>query len=245
MRIEIPNYKNAYFSSNADYPNHIVDASKVISLSMKIIDRAWNLSFADKLEIINDRNRDSPINLYHDNIIYLNFSSNLLYSQIAYQIGHEYCHRLINRNEDQPYLWFEEIICQCSSRYTLKKLSQMKLKGNFKNYELNYLRYYNDLFDSKNVKSFSLKNLLDQNNKYPSELLSEIILECDSNHRPLHQYAASFLTPIFNNDFSLWTLVPEFKYFDIANTLRENLMELYYKTNHKGIIKIIETFEEN
>ncbi len=143
------------------------------------------------------------------------------WAQIAFQFSHEYCHYLINSpiNPQPKGEWFEEVICECASRFTLLRLNEddmakLLFNGSFKEYGLNRQK--------ARAKHFSLEGLND------SPLLEH--LRTNHEDRLYFNYIANLIMPIINKDDSFWESIPGLAYFKDDNTFLENLNVWYERS---------------
>jgi hypothetical protein len=75
------------------------------------------------------RSHEGPITQFRRNLrgeIVLQLDSqDRRWAQFSYQLGHEFCHVLANFDEDYTgNLWFEEMLCETASLYTLGRMAE-------------------------------------------------------------------------------------------------------------------------
>lgn len=182
------------------------------------------------------------LNIISPALIKLAVKNTNYWAQIVFQFSHEYCHYLINsplfpQANDE---WFEEVICECASRYALLNLNndveaQKYFKGSFKEYALSRN-------DPDNEKIFKL-NLLNED----SQLLKNLRAEHYSNHsREYFDHISNIIMPIILKNNSFWQSIPGIAHFNDDNTFIENLNEWYKespKSSKPQVAKIIKLFK--
>ncbi|QDU28634.1 hypothetical protein ETAA8_37370 [Anatilimnocola aggregata] len=122
-RSEIPNYR----VDATDFSASEADIRAVCDSAAR---QLWPL-FADyELEpFVVTRGQSGPITLYKRNdrreIVVKLDTSNTLWSQYAYQFGHEFCHVLCGfREGDSSNRWFEETLSETASLYVLRGMAR-------------------------------------------------------------------------------------------------------------------------
>lgn len=171
-------------------------------------------------------------------LIKLAVENTAYWAQIVFQFAHEYCHYLINSpaNPATDDEWFEEVICECASRYVLLKLNndaeaQKYFNGSFKEYALsreNTLEEENFALNSLNEESLLLKRL-----------------RHDHGLRKHFNHIANLIMPIILYDDSFWQSIPGLAHFKNDNTFIENLNTWYRETPDSvkpQVAKIIKLF---
>ena len=182
------------------------------------------------------------LNIISPALIKLAIKNTNYWAQIVFQFSHEYCHYLVN----SPLLpqandeWFEEVICECASRYVLLNLNddveaQKYFKGSFKKYALSRN-------DPDKEKIFKL-NLLDED----SQLLKNLRAEHYSKHsRKYFNHISNIIMPIILENNSFWQSIPGIALFNDDNTFIENLNAWYQespKSSKPQVAKIIKLFK--
>ena len=125
-----------------------------------IMDDVTNKQITDDINIFISPNFDCPESWSNMNPIRINLAmdSLLYWAQEVYQLAHEYCHVLINSpyNPQMRDEWFEEVICECASRYVLIKINENELANKlypeaFINYEETISNRATYAFDTKSL----------------------------------------------------------------------------------------------
>lgn len=213
-----------------------------ITKSKAILDKVFGSSQQFNLSIHVSETFDCPMCLpgRPDTRIRLSLNDLTHWAQVVYQFAHEYCHAFIN----SPYIpkalqdeWFEEVICECASRYTLYQLNEDPLAK--KIYQDSFKEYSDELFLKRNAKKIDAKELLVED--------SPLQREVRNNHedRPVFDFLANRIYPIIEDDPTVWQSVPLLAQFSDSNTFKQNLE--FWKTNsHKenqtSIQRIIDLF---
>ncbi|WP_257593859.1 hypothetical protein [Lactiplantibacillus plantarum] len=124
---------------------------------------------------------------------------------------------------------FEEVICECSSRYWLNWLS----KSNF--YPLSSDIFKNYAFQrTLHINSFNFKDLQNED--------SQILTYFRENHedRPHFNFLANQIMPIINDDPEIWSEMFLLRTISDNFTFMENLNNLVYQSfKHKKSFKRI------
>lgn len=173
--------------------------------------------------------------------INLEMNSLLYWSQEVYQLAHECCHVLIS-SQYSPQMqdeWFEEVICECASRFTLIKMNENNRAK--KDYSGSFLQYEKDLFKEKTYKF--------QPSSFSSES-SETLLKMRKKHewREPQKYLANMIYPFIAENDDFWQSVPELTHFKDENTFLKNLNTWYEespKASKPQVAKIIKLFNDN
>lgn len=186
---------------------------------------------------------NSPESWPNERPIRINLSMNSLsyWAQEVYQLAHECCHVLIN----SPYSpqvqdeWFEEVICECASRFALVKMNgnglAKKISPN------SFLQYEKRLFKEK-IYKFNPSSFSDES--------SETLLKMRTHHewREPQKHLANMLYPLIAENDDFWQSVPGLVYFKDQNTFLENL-NTWYEESPKAakpqVAKIIKLFSDN
>lgn len=241
--IDIPGYKNAVLYSSAKKPESIHTAADIISFAMKKMDYFFGKTFVNDLEVIIDPNASSPLNSYDGKTIILHLESNTFWDQMAYQFCHEYCHHLITSTPQiSNRKWFEEIICEVSSRFFLEKLSTSNLeKKLYQEYKIHFKIYRTKIISGLEIP-WNLSECLSVIDPYSSNITTKLINDIDSVGRPLLSYGATKFLPIFSSKPSLWKSVPLIYDFNPNTTFNENLDNWLINSGDKSIELIIDLF---
>lgn len=129
--------------------NQIVDLVLFVeTLFSKVFD--MNMVLHEECNFYNDMSRDSPI--FFNNIIPYEIVTSVsdvgYWDQLLYQLSHEMCHFILHVSKDNRDLffeWFEEVLCEAFSLYTLfnarKYWKTCRLHKIHKNYWSNIQTY--------------------------------------------------------------------------------------------------------
>ena len=125
------------------------------------------------------------------------------WSQIAFQLSHEFCHLMIGRPVTKNLRWFEESIAEVASLFFMTKLSKVwenkGILGN-PNYANSLKKYVQNRINSVPP----IVNLSDA--ATPSPLRNQLI--SDPENRALNLQIAVKMLPVFNANPYLWKIVP-------------------------------------
>ena len=208
-----------------------------------IMDDVTNKQITDDINIFISPNFDCPESWSNMSPIRINLAmdSLLYWAQEVYQLAHEYCHVLINSpyNPQMRDEWFEEVICECASRYVLIKINENELAkrlypGEFVNYE--------ESMSNRTTYTFDTKSLAVET--------SETLIKLRANHewREAERYLANKIFPIIVESDYFWQSIPELARFNNDNTFMENLNEWYKASPEPAkpqAAKIIKLFNDN
>lgn len=148
--------------------------------------------------------------------IFLDASVGPYWSQYAFQYAHELCHYLIYSGPKQSRdEWFEEVICECSSRYWLKQLATSNLLC-----EDSYLFKVYAILREQKIKKFEIKELQNEN--------SEMLTYLRQNHesREHFNFLSNQIMPIIDDDPEIWSDMILLRTISDNFTFTENLARL-------------------
>lgn len=191
-----------------------------INKSKAILDKAFGSPQQFNLSIYISENYNYPVCWSDRPNTRINLALKDLthWAKVVYQFSHEYCHAVINSPYTPEQLrdeWFEEVICECASRYVLYRLNEDPLaKQIYKDF---FKEYSNELFLKKNAKKIDAKELLIEG--------SPLQHEVRNNHedRPVFNYLANEIYPIITANPIVWESVPLLAKFKDSNTFQQNL----------------------
>ena len=180
------------------------------------------------------------LNIISPALIKLAIKNTNYWAQIVFQFSHEYCHYLIN--SPLPSLrdeWFEEVICECCSRFALYQLSNDPLAKQLQ-FNLAFREYYTNLFKKKN-QPFNLADLSNDN--------SSILQEMRNNHedRDKFNYIANQIYPIIRENNTFWRSIYLLSGFNNNRSFIDNMSYWYQAapaTTKKQIREIIKLMVE-
>ncbi|MGY0229451.1 hypothetical protein ACW18R_08955 [Levilactobacillus brevis] len=215
--------------TDADISYH-ESVCRLLDLLTVNISNAFRLTDVPIGKITNDPSRKFPIKVAGENVIILAASSGCYWGQYAFQYAHELCHYLVDSKwppmRDE---WFEEVICECSSRYWLNWLSEStfdpSFSESFKHYEVQRT------FDTN---SFNFKDLQNED--------SQILTYFREHHedRPHFNFLANQIMPIINDDPEIWSEMILLRTISDNFTFMENLNSLVSQSlKHKKSFKRI------
>lgn len=219
----------------------------MISFAMKKMDYFFGKTFEGKLVITIDPNAPGPLNAYDGVNIILHVPSNLRWNKLLYQFCHEYCHHLIvSTPGTSNRKWFEEIICEISSRVFLKKMAESNLKkNNYQEYKMHFKLFLKENESSFQEIKWDLSACLEAIDPLSFDLTIELLDDIEVSNRPMLSYGASKLYPIFANHPEIWKSVPLIHNFKSNVTFLENLIQWENESNDKVVGLIRNVFESN
>jgi len=154
--------------------------------------------------ILVQKDKSGPITLYqrgqgNEHIVRLN-TSDRAWAQLAFQFSHEFCHIVCNyRNVSNPQLWFEEMLCECASLYSLGRMAieweTNPPYSNWKSYAAALANYADDRVKKYDGRTEAI-TLFYQDN------LQE--LEKTATNRELNGYIAVKLLPLLDETPTAW-----------------------------------------
>lgn len=246
--------RKIYFSVQSSEPNYNT-IIKIIQTNIEIMENLFSSYVSPILEIIEDFHLETPSFNIIDGIpkIYLCASEGDYWSQYVFQLSHELCHYFIDYTNNQSSMskrnrdsWFEEVICEVSSRFFLIKMSDSDGLPEINDYLHSFKEY--SLDRQTNYTSFEIKLLSQETSEELKRFREEIINDsyANSGTRLLYNHMANLIYPIFDNNTKLWTEVHLISKFSDSNSFINNLKE--WKSNCKiyenkqSIDKIISLF---
>lgn len=167
--------------------------------------------------------------------------------QLAYQLAHEMCHRVIPNDVVQNLRWLEESICELSSYYFLPLLTEYLQRNKLRSLELanTNIPYYPEFkkyVSADRQKAEPLKLSSFASDTPPSEL-QLLINNCEL--RGKNAYIATSLLPVFNKYPRTWHAIPFLCTLSSDLSLKASLTEwikLSPKECHIGLQKIAKIF---
>lgn len=219
--------ESEFFSIWIDKVSHLLN-----SFTGRNPDRDIHIIVSNKFDYPETLNQLNPV------VIKIAMSKLSYWAQAVYQYAHEYCHYLIN--SPLPALrdeWFEEVICECCSRFALYQLSNDPLAKQLQ-FNLAFREYYTNLFKKKN-QPFNLADLSNDN--------SSILQEMRSNHedRNKFNYIANQIYPIIRENNAFWKSIYLLSDFNNSRSFIENMSHWYQgapattKNQIREIIKLM------
>ena len=216
-----------------------------IGKTTAIINNVTVLNNDRDIQIVVSSDFDYPetFNQLNPVVIKITMSRLSYWAQAVYQYAHEYCHYLIN--SPLPSLrdeWFEEVICECASRYVLLNLNNdVEAQEHFKEF---FKKYAINREDPLIEEKFAL-NSLNENSVILAELRNN---HSSRNSRKYFNHIANLIMPIILTNDSFWQSIPGLAYFKNDNTFMENLNEWYKVSPEPAkpqVAKIIKLFNDN
>lgn len=157
--------------------------------------------------------------------IKLSSSSLLLRAKIAYQFTHEFMHWIINSPLGGKYLWFEEAVCEVSSRYFLQLLPSMRFNNQVLDGQMDkqaFAKYISDMSNAPETSWETDFGFLETNEG--TAVVDKMNVEKESNHRPYIFHLATVLLPLFDENPERWHDVLQIAQFSDVRSLEENMM---------------------
>lgn len=225
--------RKIYFSVQPSAPDYNT-IIKIIQTNIEIMENLFSCYVSPILEIIEDFNLETPSFNVIDGIpkIYLCASEGNYWSQYVFQLSHELCHYFIYSKNSQLEIverkrdsWFEEIICEISSRFFLIKMSESKMLPFINSYLPSFKSYEHNR--EADYTSFNIKLLSQENSKHLKRFREEIINDsyANSETRFLYNHIANLIYPIFDNNTKLWEEVYLINKFSDNDSFINNLKE--------------------
>lgn len=248
--------RKIYFRAQTSEPDYNIIIG-IIQTNIEIMENSFSCYVSPQLEIIEDFNLKTPSFNIIDGIpkIYLCASEGNYWSQYVFQFSHELCHYFIDYTNNQSNMskrnrdsWFEEIVCEVSSRFFLIKLSDSDGLPLI-NYYLHSFKDYS-LDRKTNYTSFEIKLLSQENSEELRRFREEIINDsyANSETRSLYNHIANLLYPIFDNNTKLWSEVNLINKFSDNKSFINNLEEwknnCQINDNKESVDDIISLFSD-
>lgn len=238
MMIKI--YDNWHYQKDKSDSEHVNDPLIIIRDVCDLMLKAFDENPDTVLQIIDDKQRESPICLDNNIIIYLSTAGNIYWAQNAYQLGHELCHHFINKKSPKvENSWFEESICELASIYFLSEIASnwSTSANNTKSlFSSSITDYVSNLF----IKplNINLKQLSIQTSAFYEKMNADPYLRDENN------FIANKLLPIFKKTPSLWEDVYLIRKFNIKdlNSFFTEWSQLAKQENVGAILEISELF---
>lgn len=162
------------------------------------------------------------------------------WSQIAYQLSHEFCHLMIGKDVTQNMRWFEETIAEVSSLFFMLKLSSVWSQKGI----LGYPEYGKSLFKYVQQKIDSVDSRISLSDIANSSPLRKHLVT-DPYDRLTNLKIAKHLFPIFEENPSLWEVVPYLGNLspdaDLAKSFQE-WKDFSAEKHHSDLEKIFKCF---
>ncbi len=249
--------------TNSEYPKilfnnisertYIEGVIYVLNKVINMIPTDFNKSIPENLLIIQNPDFNVPSSDSNGQlpIIRLCVPDDNYYDQYVFQFSHELCHMLIrypqNASVRAKDSWFEEVICEVSSRFFLYKMSisneLQEIQGYLKNFAI-YAQKREETAINIDVTTLSQENS-PQLIKFRNEIINDNYANLET--RKQYNYIANAIYPIFSENPELWKEVPLIYNFDDKNTFIQNLQNWYLEctneTNKQSVNKIIELFK--
>ena len=217
----------------------------VISSLLHVMNNKLPVESVPKTTIAFSENGKNPICYRESGLIILTANPNK-WDQLAYQLSHEMCHRVIPNDVVQNLRWLEESICELSSYYFLPQLSKYWRRKNVNLVYAKTNKPYYPAFEKyvKNDWQKAIEINLSSFSTCPlSNELQALINNCEL--REQNAYIAKALLPIFKNHPNTWlaisflgTLNPDVS----LETSLEEWIKLSPKECHIGLQKISKIF---
>lgn len=238
MTIKI--YDNWFYQKDINDSSDSNDPLIIIRDVCDLMLKAFDENPDTDLLIIDDQQRDSPMCLDNNRIIYLATAGNRFWVQNAYQLSHELCHHFIKKKSPTgENSWFVESICELASIYFLSEIasswstSKHERKLSYSSCITGYLS--NLLFSPLNI---NLKELNIQSSAFYEEM------NTDPYIRDKNRFIAIKLLPIFKKTPSLWEdvyLIWKLNIKDL-NSFFNEWSQLAKQENDGAILEISELF---
>lgn len=180
----------------------------VISSLLHVMSTKLFIEYIQPTIIAFSESRKNPICYRDSGLIILSANPNK-WNQLAYQLAHEMCHRVISNEVTKNLRWLEESICELSSYYFLPQLSKYwrrkgimwKNPATNKPYYPEFEKYAKN--DRKKATMIDLPSF--SATPIPDELQS-LIDDCEIREK--NAYIANSLLPIFDRRPNTWRAIP-------------------------------------
>ncbi|MCX5684336.1 MAG: hypothetical protein NT049_11715 [Planctomycetota bacterium] len=183
----------------------VQDVEKVLLSSSG---QLWKYFPGRELPVIEVEPKGGPITLFKrgpEGQIHIKLDTgNLLWSQMAYQFAHEFCHILCNYDEKHmPTKWFEESLCETASLFALRRMADAWQVDppypNWKSYAPSLGSYAADRI---------AKDALPAGKTFPQWYKENAdALRASSTDRPRNTLVATVLLPLFEAQPEAWEAV--------------------------------------
>lgn len=211
--------------ADISYHESVIELLDFVSVDMS---NFFKIKPSSTISVINIPAREFPVKIGNSNTIMLCATPGMYWAQFTYQYAHELCHLLI----DSPWPsvqdeWFEEVICECASRFWLKRMTISGFHPEYDGFE----KYRNDL--GNNSTQFSLSDLKNEKSNILATMRS------DHQDRKHFDYLANKIMPIIDADPNIWADVPYLRVMNNSNTFVENIATIVNKASHPSSFKKI------
>lgn len=186
-------------------------------------------------------NHKHPV-CYRDSGLIILSANPDLWIQLAYQLAHEMCHRIISHDVVQNLRWLEESICELSSYYFLPQLSKYWRRKKIMNKNtVNNKPYYPEFekYAKNDQKKAVVLNLSSFSDTPLSNELQSLIDNCEIREK--NAYIANSLFPVFDRYPNTWHAIPFLGYLKSNDSFEASLKEwitLSPAETHTGLQRI-------
>lgn len=231
---------NYAFLENPQNNTHFVISSLLHVMSSKL-----PIESVPATQISFSEDRENPICDRMSGLIILT-SDPSTWNQLAYQLSHEMCHRVIPNEVVKNLRWLEESICELSSYFFLPALTKylrgnkriLKMAKSNRPYYPEFKKYVSS--DRKKAEHMDLSSFASET---PSGELQLLINNCELREK--NAYIATSLLPVFNKYPRTWHAVPFLCDLSPDLSLEASLIEwieLSPEECHIGLRKIATIF---
>lgn len=231
---------NYDFLENPQNNTHFVISSLLHVMSSKL-----PIKSVPSTKIVFSENIEKPNCDRDSGFIFLAVNPNT-WDQLAYQLAHEMCHRVIPNDVVRNLRWLEESICELSSYYFLPQLSKYWRRKNvnlvYKQTNKPYYPAFEKYVKNDRKKAIEL-DLSSFTVLPPSDELKSLIDDCEIREK--NAYIATSLFPIFNKYPRTWHAIPLLGALSPDFSLEASLAEwiaLSPEESHIGLQKIAQIF---
>jgi hypothetical protein len=128
------------------------------------------------------------------------------WSQYAYQFAHEFCHLLCGFHPDNPFLWFEEVLCETASLFAMRAMARSWKDDppyeNWRDYRDSLSHYVDDVITARTllleIQRDGLATFYTRHRE---------TLHANPNDRERNGAIAALLLPHFEKDPARWEAV--------------------------------------
>ncbi len=242
-----------FYSSNTEVD--YLTIAKILETNTTLMENCFSFASPKNLQILRDESLPTPIStsIAGIPIIKLNVANGNFYAQYVFQFSHELCHVLIGKEKEHSHqsrdAWFEEVVCEVSSRFFLDKISKARNLDIISSYLPEFKTYALDR--ESMISTFDFRVLSNEESHLLNRFRSEIENRTYGNDdtRNHYNYIANFIHPIFEENPNLWQEVYFIRNFSNEKGFIENLIswrnESQRDENKKSIQKIINLFNNN
>lgn len=197
----------------------------VISSLLHVMNNKLPIKGVPPTQIVFSENIEKPNCDRNSGFIFLAVNPNT-WNQLAYQLAHEMCHRVIPNEVTKNLRWLEESICELSSYYFLPQLSKYWRRKNvnlvYSKTNKPYYPAFEEYVKNDRQKATAVDLPSFSSTPIPNELQS-LIDDCEIREK--NAYIANSLLPIFDRRSNTWRAIPFLSNLKSNESLETSLRE--------------------